>query len=196
VSPGVERRAKEREYVKKVIAGKPLPIPCDPFKDLPTPSHHIEQGIVFPTRIGEGIEPLRQAKPAALCIRGEPIEDLGLGAGLSSALLTEVHPVPEVQPLVLGRMQEASNQMVPRIQETQRPAAKTPDRRNTVASRSERDRVLSEHASHCGAMIHVLITCGPDGRAAGKAGLILVGCAEAWTSCTLREVSSRFPGRR
>jgi hypothetical protein len=126
VSPGVERRSKEGVYLKKVIAGETLPIPCDPFKDLPTPSQQMEQGIVFSTRIGEGVEPFGQAKPAALCFRGEPIEDLGLGAGLPPALLTEIHPVPEVHPPVLGRMQEASTRWYLNP-ETQRPAAKTSD---------------------------------------------------------------------
>ena len=128
MSPRVERRSKEGIYLKKVIAGQSLPIPCGPFKDFPTPSQQIEQGIVFSTRIGEGVETFGQAKPVAFCFRGKPIEDLGLGAGLPPALLTEIHPVPEVQTLVLGRMQQASNQTVPRIQETQRPAAKAPDR--------------------------------------------------------------------
>ena len=137
MSTGAEGRAKEGVYLKKVIAGETWPIPCDPFKDIPTPSHHIEQGIVFSTRIGEGVESLGQANPGALCIRGEPIEDLGLGTGLSPTLVAEVHPVPEVQPPVLGRMQKAPDQAVPGTQVTQCPAAVAPDGRNTVAPRAK-----------------------------------------------------------
>ena len=100
---------------------------ADPAKKRFSPIHHPEKEIGAPAGIGEGIESVTEVNPEIFYMRGKSFEDPGFRAGLSLALLAIVDPVPQINPIVLTGVEQASRQAAIPVQEAQGPATEPPD---------------------------------------------------------------------
>jgi hypothetical protein len=100
---------------------------ADQVKKRFSPIHHSEKEIRAPVGIGKGIESICEVNPELLYMRGKPFEDPGFRAGLPLALLAIVDPVPQINPIVLTRVEQASGHAAILVQEAQGPATEPPD---------------------------------------------------------------------
>jgi hypothetical protein len=100
---------------------------ADQVKKRFSPIHHSEKEIRAPAGIGKGIESICEVNPELLYMRGKFFKGLGLRAGLPLAFLAIVDPVPQINPIVLTGVEQASGHAAILVQEAQGPATEPPD---------------------------------------------------------------------
>jgi hypothetical protein len=110
-----------------------------------SPIHHSEKEIGAPAGIGKGIESVGKVNPECLYRGRKLCKGLGLRAGFPPALLAIVHPVTQINPIVLRRVEEASRQAAIRVQIAQGPAAEPPDRERHSILFNEGAGIFSEN---------------------------------------------------
>lgn len=148
--------------------------PWDQFKQEGSPGHERKKRILFPAGVSEGVEAVRQLQPETFGISGELSENRGLRAGFAAALLTVIDSETKIAPLIPGRVEKAPDSPEPFVQVPQGPAAEPGNRDGIQISLAHSEGVLSQFANEDVFVLDVLVAGRPDGRAAGKTGLVLV----------------------